>query len=512
MSETSPSSFLDRLGSRIDQVLGAVAPRWALDRAQARAAAEALSGTFNRGARYARTDGRVTTGRGASADWINERTYDRREACDRARQLERDSVLVRALLDRSSEAVVGPAGYRPRPASGDEGWNKAALELWNGWAGTTACDARGMATFPELLGLAFRSAERDGDVGAVKLPGQDLLGGKLRMFEGDELADPRGYAPNRVDGVDLDPQGRPVGYWLAQSPLSQSPDRRAWPDHVRVPAEFVIFMAIRQRLGQTRGMSTCAPIAWLVDQFDGNVESVTVAARMAACFGLILNKKTRATNLPTHTGADGIARSKWRAEPGSVLELDIGEDAKQIDPKQPTQDFAQFLRMLGRIIALAFGLPLEVAFLDFSQTTYASSRGALLQAWNTWRCRQRTVKQFATAVYMWKIVEWIEAGLLKPNPNALAHTWLVPGWQWLDPEAEIRSALASIDAGFETHAGIAAMRGYDLEELIAQRKKEREAFEKEGFPEVRSTLTRDPGPEPGEELDRDKDRGKKSRE
>jgi lambda family phage portal protein len=510
VSEPRPS-FLNRLGARLDEVLAAVAPRWALDRAQARAAAEALAGTFNRGARYSRTDGRTTTGRGASADWINERAYDRREACDRARQLERDSVLVRSLLDRSSEAVVGPTGYRPRPATSDKGWNKAAIDLWNGWAGTTACDARGIATFPELLLLAFRSAERDGDVGAVKLPGKDVLGGNLRMFEGDELADPRGFAPNRVDGVDLDSQGRPIGYWLSQSPLSQAPDRRAWTDHVRVPAEFVIFMAIRQRLGQTRGMSTCAPISWLVDQFDGNVESVTVAARMAACFGLILKKKTRATNLPTHTGVDGIDRKKWRAEPGAVLELDLDEDAKQLDPKQPTQDFAQFLRMLGRIIALAFGLPLEVAFLDFSQTTYASSRGALLQAWNTWRCRQGTVKKFSSSVYTWKIIEWTEAGLLTPRKDALAHSWLVPGWQWLDPEAEIRAAMAAIDAGLDTYSNIAMRGGYDLEELIEQRKREREAFEAADLPEIRSTLTRDPTAPQGEEPERDKDRGKAAR-
>jgi lambda family phage portal protein len=492
-------SWTNTIGVFLDSAIKVLSPTLALERMGARLSAEQLSGMFNRGARYSRTDGRTTTGRGASGDVINERGLDRREFVDRARQLERDSVIAETLLSRSTEAVVGD-GYRPQAKTADPKWNEKAEALWKEWAGTTACDVRGMSKFPELLGLGFRSCLRDGDVGAVKLaavPG-DRLGGRLRMFESDELADPRGFAANRVDGVDLDEAGKPVGFWLLQSLNTGWADRRAIPNHVRVPADYVLFLARRLRLGHTRGLSALATIAWLIDQIDGNVEAITTSARMAACFGLILKRKRGMPGLPTTTGADGIARRKMRVEPGAFIEVDIDEDVTQLDPKQPTQDFPQFIRMLARLVALAFGLPLEVAFLDFSQTTYASSRGALLQAWKTWRGHQERMKTFCTSIYQWKIVEWIEAGLLPYRADALEHAWLCPGWQWLDPEAEIKAAMAAIDAGLETHSAVAARMGLDLEELLVQATKDRAALRAAGVPEVRSTLTRDPAQPPGQ--------------
>lgn len=482
------------LQERLDRAIMALAPTWGAERLAARLAAESAERLSDyRGANRTRLDREAGTSRGASPDWTLERDYTRRALVDRARQLEHNSVLAEGMLSRSQESVVGN-GFVLQSKSSDDAWNAQAEKLWKEWTEDQA-DSRGMCPFGELLGLVFRSYLRDGDVGTVL-----LSNGQLRVVESDEIATPQGFqAPNLVDGIELDGAGKPTTYHVISNPRMLVGDRRAVSAHTLIPSENVIFLARRRRAGQTRGVSAFAGTTWILDQIDGNIEAVTVAARMAACFGLVIKRRARANGLTTETGADGVARRKLRVEPGSFFEVEPDEDVKQVQAAQPTTNFPDFLRTLARIAGVAFGLPVELLMMDFERTNYSNARAALLQAWNVWRVHQRMLKRYCTRVYQWKLLQWMESGSLAVRADAFEHGWIAPGWQWIDPVNEIQSTLAAIDAGLETRANAIMRLGYDPDEQWTQLEKEYRLLEEKGIPVVRSTLTRDPiEPEPEE--------------
>lgn len=485
-----PGGVADRLRVALDRAISVFSPGWALERAAARESLSAYRNATNR-----RTERGASTARTANEDL--ELGRDRWRMVGRMRDLERNSALAFALLRATVESVVG-TGFSVDPQTEDEEWNKKARELWASW-GETEADARGLATFDELLGLLFWSMLRDGDVGVVL-----LADGRLQTVESDLIASPFGSSAraangrNMVDGVELDERGRPVKFWVLNETNGVSPARSKFTE---VSADQFVFLARRTRLGQTRGLPAYAQTAWLFDQVDGYVEATTVAQRMAACFGLVLKRKVKQTGLPTQDGNDGETRRKMRAEPGMVLEVDPGEEVTTVQGAQPPGNLPDFIAMLVRLAAIVLGLPLEVALLDFSRTTYSSARAALLQAWQTWAGYQRLLKKFCTRIYLWKIAQWMDEGLLPARADADKHTWRAPGWRWLDPEKEIRAALAAIDGNLDTHAGVVTRMGGDPDEVLEQREREEKDLKRRKLERARSTLTRDPTPPGGKPAD-----------
>jgi lambda family phage portal protein len=411
-----------------------------------------------------------------------EARLDRVGMVDRARQLERESTFAETLLSASVENV-SPHAPVLKPESADPAWNAAAKALWADWC--AAPEVRGLSTWSELLALIYRSWLRDGDVGVIL-----LSDGLLQAIESDQISSPRAVSPDMVDGIRLDRRGRPVDYSIVDVPDVRNPAVRYQSDRIIVPAESVIFLAKRQRLGQTRGTPAFTGSAWIFDQIDGTIEAVTVAARMAASFGLVITQASTSSGLPMQTGSDGAKRPEWRLEPGMFKTLREGEAITQIKPEQPTAQFEGWIKALLRFCAIEFALPLEL-FFDFRDANWANHKGARLASQRNWRVRQRMLEGFSKRVYTWKLIEWIRSGLLRPRADALAHSWTSAGWRWLDPVKEIQAALAECDLGVRTPSMVAEAQGHDYAEIVARRRADREL--QEGLPLVSSTLTRDEG-------------------
>jgi lambda family phage portal protein len=425
---------------------------------------------------------------GASADWTLELGFDRRNIVDRARQLERDNALACSLLDRSVDHVVGE-GFQLKTLTKDAGWNTAAAAYWDAWC-RRKCDARGISTFPEMLALVYRAWLRDGDVAAILE--QD---GSIRLVESDEIASPQGgyHKPSDADGVELDSRGRIVALHVFDyDPNVAWPDRRrAIPRLARIPAKDVIFLARRQRPGQTRGISAFTGITWLLEQLDDSIEAVSVAHRMAACFGLFVKKKSAFTGVTTTQDSQGTSRPQLNFEPGMILRLDPDEDAGQINPAHPTGTFEILTRTLIRFAGARFGLPLEIVNYDFSQSNYSNARAASLECSLAKRGKQMMLKQFCSDVWGFVLAGAIRSGELPARKDMALHQWDVPGSAWIDPQAEVTSAMAAIDAGLDTRTKVLARRGLDFEEVANELAFERKLLEKLDLPDVRSNMTRD---------------------
>lgn len=476
------------MGERLDALIGFFSPRWGAERSAWRTA---QSLTY-RAARSTRTDRGVSVG--GSADFHLEAGYEREKILTRARELERDNAIASGILDRAVDNVVG-TGMKLQARSADAKWNTKAETLFAEWA--AACEVRGLFGFNELQRMVYRSLLRDGDVATIKLGS-----GQLQAIEGDLIASPSSsQLSNRmVDGVELDGAGRPTRFWLIDESKQETRNnagRSALQGTIPKDARDVLFLARRKRLGQTRGEPAFAQSASLFDQIDGHIEAVVTAARIAACFGVLLKRPGGYPGLDTSPSSSGtIERRDFRMEPGMVKMLEPGEEVATLSPAQPTQNFPDFLATIGRLLGLPFGLPLELVFLDFSKTNYSSARASLLQAYRKFRGDQAYFSEhWLSPIFCWKVQEWMRDGRLGRRDDALVHAWIPPGWQWIDPKAEADGHLLAIDAGLRTVGEIVAESGRDFEELLEARSRELKAMKAAGIPEVRSVGTRDPLPD-----------------
>ena len=481
----------------LDRLIRALSPGWAarreLDRLQLEEA-ERIRFSAYRGAQHRRWDRAPPTHRGTSANWEQEQGYDRREMVDRARQLQRDSVLAASILESSTLSVVG-CGFPLQVRSSSKTFNEDVEGLWEEWA-THKADSRGMSTLHELVALSHMGRNRDGDAGLVLQPN-----GTVRAVESDEIASPDGpYRPDKgVDGIDLDRNGKPTRYWVTSDARAGWGDRRETAAVSPVDPKQMIFLPRRQRVGQTRGVSVYHSVSWIFDQVDGQIEATTAAARMAACFGLVIKREARGFGgLATATDSNSVTRKKVGLEPAMVMELDPGETIEQVRPDHPGTNFGDFIRLLARFVGRPLGLPLEVILLDFSEATFSSARGALLEAWKMWRRDQDLIRRVYRKLYAWKLRQWVEDGSLRgklPPEDKINAIFHAPGWQWVDPIKEIQAAGLAIELGLDTRNNVAAKQGLDYEDIIAIRAREDALAESAGVEILRSTLTRDPMPE-----------------
>lgn len=478
-----PSSVLERA---LDTIIGLVSPRAAAERVAYRTIEHEIRASLWRGAQSSRLDRPAARGGSPNRDLLST---DRHAMVWRARQLERSSAVAESLLDRDVDNVIG-IGFRPQARSSSKEWNKRAEGLFADW-GEQEADSRGLDSFGGLQRLFYRSKKRDGDAGFL-LNGD----GTLRIVESDEIVSPaRGVAmPNMVDGVELDGRGRPLAFWLADEGdvSGLNPGYRPGLGRVRIPTSDFVFSARRKRAGQTRGVSGFNNTSWLFESLDQHIEAVLAAARMAACLGIIHEKKTRMTGLQTRQDEDGSNYQQFKLQPGAYLQVGLGEKVTQLEPGRPVQNLPELLRLIGRLVGLPFNAPLELVFLDFSQGNYAQARGVMLQAWQGWRCEQADQRRCAGAVWRWKIQHFMRTGKLRERSDWNAHRWLCPGWQWIDPTTELDADLLAVDAGMSTLAEVVAKTGRDLEEIAEQRADEIKMFERLKLPIPRSPRTRDP--------------------
>jgi lambda family phage portal protein len=422
--------------------------------------------------------------RGASPDWSLELGFDRRDNVDIARQLERVNSIAGSVLDRACEHVIGE-GFSLKCKTASPEWNKAAEEYWDEWCRTRA-DARGQMTFNEMLTIVFRSWLRDGDIGAML--NHD---GSIRLVESDEIASKVGgyYKPSDADGVELDRNGRIIAFYIFDyDPNILWPDRRrAIPRLIRVPAEDMIFLARRQRAGQTRGISAFAGASWMFEQLDDIYEATAVAHHMAAAVGLAIYKK----NAIQGTGRSGEG-GEIKMAPGSILRLEPGEEVEQINPKHPGDTFGLLVNTLTRVCAARFGMSLELVNYDFTDANYSNMRAQSLETAVASRIKQRgMMTHFCSQAWGWVCANGIRDGKLRPRTDAWKHTWGISGSPWVDPEVELRAAMGSVDACLDTRRNILARRGLDFDEVAQELADENDKLRELGVPDIRSNLTRD---------------------
>lgn len=467
----------------LDRAISYVSPSWAAKRTLARLAL-AQADHFTR--KYdAASKGRRTSGwRGTSTSANTETASAGPLLRDRARDAERNNGRVEKALSVIEGNVVG-TGIMCQPKSSNKRRAKKALDLWQTWAETTACDFEGHLDFYGLQSLAIRTAARDGEClmvfrRVVGTPGVPL---QLQLLEADYFDTSRTAGADGNDviqGIEVNSDGKPVAYWLyKRHPGDVSYKGRALESQ-RVPVEQVVHLFAKKRAGQLRGVSWLAPVLLRLNDLDDYEDAQLIRQKIASCFAVFVSD-TMGEDVPAALGVQSDPGEPMadRMEPGMVEHLPPG---KQVTFGKPpgVDGYEEYVRSNLRTVAGGIGLTYEALSGDYSQTSYSSGRMGWVEFHRNierWRWLM-LIPQLCDRV--WRA--FVEAAAINGiNLSGVEATWTPPRREMIAPKEEVQAAIAAIRSGIKSWSEVVREFGYDPLALLDELRDDAEAFEAAGL-------------------------------
>lgn len=395
-----------------------------------------------------------------------------------------------------------------------ERWVEDTKEEFSIWADKKrACDATGMSDFYEMQQLMLVSWLASGDVFALierrKATWKEPYTLRIRAVEADLCAtkDISGAWTgltsgvnadngNKIrDGVEIDAQGMPVAYWFRDTyPHESTADATKWT-RIRAVGEGtelpnVLHIANMERPGQYRGVSYMAQIIEPILQIGRYTNAEIMAAIVQSFLTAFITTNEDASENPFNEAVEegeeqaSYDPSDYEMGPGQINVMNPGEGVSFSNPTHPNSGFDTFVQAICTQIGAALEIPRDILLKEFN-SSYSASRGALLEAWKSFRMyRTWFVNDFCAPVYEIWLSEAVASGRIKApgfftdrrkREAWLKAEWIGPSQGQLDPGKEIAAEALACEYGFSTYADSARrLNGSDFESNIAKLKREKE--------------------------------------
>ncbi len=480
--------------NRLDRLIAAISPERAMRRMQARKVMALYEAATPNRTRKTRTDisgPNNQTQQGA----VSLRTQ--------ARHLEQNHDLARGMLRILVDNVVGPKGIgiepQPRDAAGviDREYARKLRDAWRDWQRRP--EVTWKHTWPKVQRLMARTWFRDGESLAQQLIGPvpfldhgTAVPYSLELFEPDMLPYTYNDASKRISqGIQTNAWGRPLGYWVYKtSPYDYTGGSLSGANNLKfIPAERVLHLAITDRIGQMRGVSSFASVITRLEDIKDYEESERVAAKIAAMLTAYVKRGTPdmidPENLPRDDQGNVLPR-EISLEPGAIIDtLQVGEDIGIIDSKRPNPNLITFRQGQLRAAAAGVGTSYSSSSKDYNGT-YSAQRQEMVEQWVHYATLadefvgnfiQPVWEQFVAAANLSGIVP-TPAGI--DTSGASEALFVVQQMPWIDPLKEANAWLILTKAGFASEVEVMRRRGVNPEDVLRQVKEWREKCASEG--------------------------------
>lgn len=448
--------------SWLDRLIGFFAPQRGLERQRARLAAELLARHYEAASMGRRTQGwhRSIGDANAVAGPALSRLRDA------ARDLVRNNGYAESALTTIGDHVVGwgIVAKSRKP-------NKEAMDLWNEWADTTACDSDGRNDFAGLQKLVMRTVVESGEClvrRRFRRPEDGLpIPVQLQVLDPDYIDTLKTdiNLPNGgriIHGVEFDVLGRRAAYWLFRehpgSVLITS------SQSYRLPAEGVLHVYKQSRPGQVRGPSWFAPVLLKFKDFDEYEDATLMKQKIAACLAVITSDVDgSATAIGT---ADDSQPQIDSLEPGMILNVAPGRSVEVVQPPS-VREFSDYSKTTLRAIATGLGVAYEDLTGDYTGMPFSAARMSRLRHWarvDDWRWRT-LIPQFCAPAWEWAML----AARVMGVTGDLYAEWTAPPPPMIDPANEGLAYQRNIRTGIQTLSEALRERGYDPEAVLVER-------------------------------------------
>jgi lambda family phage portal protein len=445
----------------LDRAIVFLAPRVGLQRLRARMAADLLARHYE-----AAADGRRTQGwRRSSGDAnavIGSALIRLRE---NARDLVRNNGYAESALTTIGDHVVG-WGIVAKPKVR----NLRATELWEQWAGTTACDADGRNDFAGLQKLVMRTVVESGEClvrRRLRRPEDNLpIPVQLQVMDPDYLDTAKtGTGENGrriVHGVEYDALGRRAAYWMF--PQHPGAEQFVGVASKAIPAESVLHVYKQLRPGQVRGVSWFAPVMLRFKDFDEYEDATLMKQKIAACLAVLTSDVDGSS-----PGIGTVDESENPAidslEPGMILNVAPGRDITVVDPPR-VAEYSEYSQVSLRAIATGLGVAYEDLTGDYTGMPFSAARMSRLRHWarvEDWRWRT-LIPQFCAPAWSWAMQAAQIMGLADP-PRA---AWTAPPPPMIEPDKEGLAHSRRIRNGLASQSEVLRELGYDPKEVFKE--------------------------------------------
>ena len=422
-----------------------------------------------------------------------------------------------------------------------ERFNRAVERSWSKWA--KQADQRLIHQFWGLLRQVEGALIRDGEV--LIIGRKSNRTGRLipycqQICEIDRLKTPPGEFSNpRVrNGIRYDAEGVPEAYYVLKYHPGDSIGIGLRPDdYEEIPAYFdngtqkVLYLFNPIRPEQLRGFSTFAAALKDLQDLDRYREAEIMAALEDACLtGFVESDAAAAWANGTTVWSDSDETNYQRIHefaPNKWHYLRPGEKVDIHGPKRPNTAFKDFTDNLMMGPANALDIPPEVLTQNWHELNYSNARTILVQLYLVCRIRQKyLIDHYCDPTYEAVLTDFVANNVLKGRGDEplqffgerkddyLAHAWIPPGWQWVDPDKEAGGAIQELEANIENLPRIWARKGEDWEEMLEMQAralaKKKELEEQYGIEFSKEKPTAAQAQEEPQETEDDKDQKAKS--
>ena len=439
------------------------------------------------------TSGSVRRGRGPRAYWESARQTIHRstlrlgaddargETCmdqrtillRKARYWDRNSALVNRLADLFTAYTVG-RGLRVTPSSESEDWNRAALEWWTMWEQFADLSTR--FDWGSLQQLMARELLVAGEYFVLLTSSPRTNRRRVQMVQPILIRTPEKLKDreNIVDGVELDPTGRPTAYYVHASPevlLGGDADK-----YERIEARWMVHAFRPTRIDQVRGVTQFAPVLNKLHDLEDLQEIEQQAVRDNARITRVI--KTESGEVDDEeaiisNGGDsdtdpdrGIYYEQaFGAEARVMMRGDEFQEFKSDRPSVATRDYWD--QLIGQVCA-GVNIPPQLVFPASINGTVA--RAVLDDANIRFRCATGMLVQTTQRVWNYVVGHNLEDEALRGAPEDWGRIKVHPPRAVnVDVGRNSRAMLDEYAAGMRTLAGIYAETGEDWRDGVRQK-------------------------------------------
>jgi lambda family phage portal protein len=436
------------------------------------------------------------------------------------------------------QAVANTVGsglvLKSQPETVVLGWDEPSARAWSRmvearfslWASSAYdCDIEGRRDFGAMQAAQFRTwfpyGEHLTEIAYRRRPGNSHAT-KLRLVQPHRIVR-TSDRPTLVDGVRMDRDGLPIAYRTRRT------DAQMGDQEVEIAARDRwgrrrVLHAFDGPPGTVRGISPLVPALQVARQFDQLADATLTASIVQACFaasisgnepteeilqGFLTPKEQRRIASGEASAIDAWmdAQSGWYDAAtldlgvnGRMIHLFPGQELKFHGSQHPNASYRDFSMHLLRELARCLGLTYESATGDYEGATYSSVRMAVNEIFAITSYRRRNiVAPFCQAAYETWLEEDIENGGT-PFPGGIdaflaqKNAACRAAWRGAPrPAADELKTAKALEVykrmGVVSDEMIAADLGVDIEDVYAQRAKERELRESLGLNEMFDPVT-----------------------
>ncbi len=277
---------------------------------------------------------------------------------------------------------------------------------------------------------------------------------------------------NEVDGITFDFFGNPDSYRvLKQHPGSSNINYDS--SAVTIPAEDMLHIFRTDRPGQHRGVPELTPALPLFSQLRRFTQAVLTTAESVANFTGILY-----TDAPANGEADDVdPMAMIELERNMLMTMPGGWKMGQLDPKQPSTTYAEYVDKLIDECVRCILMPSNIAKGNSSGYNYASGR---LDHQTYFKAIRVDQAFFASVILDRILASWLREYFLINPPLGITtryplplHAWFFDGSSHVDPQKEARAQEIRLKNNTTTLAQEYALQGRDWETEIRQRAREK---------------------------------------